>query len=70
VSSGITGASAFLGILLDPMAGARGALAVAPGASLIEMADIAAARAPVVRVEAGWSIWTKAYGQSGRTASD
>ncbi|MBN8941777.1 MAG: autotransporter domain-containing protein [Rhizobiales bacterium] len=70
VSSGLTGASTFLNILLDPMAGARGAMADAPGSSLIEMADIAAARAPAARVEAGWSIWTKAYGQSGRTASD
>lgn len=70
VATGITGASTFLGIMLDPMAGARGAMADAPGSSLIEMADIAAARAPAARVEAGWSIWTKAYGQSGRSASD
>ncbi|WP_170181705.1 autotransporter outer membrane beta-barrel domain-containing protein [Phreatobacter stygius] len=70
VSSGITGASTFLNIMLDPMAGARGAMADAPGSSLIEMADIASARAPAARVEAGWSIWTKAYGQSERTASD
>ncbi|WP_170181846.1 autotransporter outer membrane beta-barrel domain-containing protein [Phreatobacter stygius] len=70
VSTGLTGASTFLGIMLDPMAGARGATANAPGSSLIEMADIASVRTPAARVEAAWSIWTKAYGQAGRTASD
>jgi hypothetical protein len=64
------GASTFLNIMLDPMAGARGATASAPGSSLIEMADTAAARTPAARVEAGWSVWTKAYGQAGRTAAD
>jgi T5SS/PEP-CTERM-associated repeat protein len=69
-ATGLTGASTFLGLMLDPMAGARGATADAPGSSLVEMADIASARTPAARVEAGWSIWTKAYGQAGRTASD
>jgi uncharacterized protein with beta-barrel porin domain len=70
VATGMTNASTFLGLMLDPMAGARGAMADAPGSSLVEMADIASARTPAARVEAGWSIWTKAYGQAGRTASD
>ncbi len=70
VATGLTGASTFLGLMLDPMAGARGATADAPGSSLVEMADVASARTPAARVEAGWSIWTKAYGQAGRTASD
>lgn len=66
--SAFTGASTFLGIMLDPMAGARGATAAAPGSSLIEMADTG--RTPAGRVAAGWSVWTKAFGQAGRTASD
>jgi uncharacterized protein with beta-barrel porin domain len=69
-STAFSGSSTFLNIMLDPMAGARGATAAAPGSSLIEMADTAAARTPAARVEAGWSVWTKAYGQAGRTASD
>jgi uncharacterized protein with beta-barrel porin domain len=64
------GASTFLNIMLDPMAGARGATAAAPGSSLIEMADTAARVTPAARVEAGWSVWTKAYGQAGRSTSD
>ncbi|MDP3546695.1 MAG: autotransporter outer membrane beta-barrel domain-containing protein, partial [Phreatobacter sp.] len=67
-STAFTGASTFLGIMLDPMAGARGATAAAPGSSLIEMADTG--RTPAGRVAAGWSVWTKAFGQAGRTASD
>jgi uncharacterized protein with beta-barrel porin domain len=70
VSTGLTGASTFLGIMLDPMGGSRGGTASAPGSSLIEMADMGAARTPAARVEAAWSIWTRAYGQAGRTASD
>jgi uncharacterized protein with beta-barrel porin domain len=70
VATGMSNASTFLGLMLDPMAGARGAMADAPGSSLVEMADVASARTPAARVEAGWSIWTKAYGQAGRTASD
>jgi uncharacterized protein with beta-barrel porin domain len=69
-STGLTGASTFLGIMLDPMGGSRGGTASAPGSSLIEMADMGAARTPAARVEAAWSIWTRAYGQAGRTASD
>ncbi|MCA0318371.1 MAG: autotransporter domain-containing protein [Proteobacteria bacterium] len=70
VATGLSGASAFLGIMLDPMGGSRGGTASAPGSSLIEMADMGAARTPAARVEAAWSIWTRAYGQAGRTASD
>ncbi|MBN8938351.1 MAG: autotransporter domain-containing protein [Rhizobiales bacterium] len=69
-STALAGASTFLDIMLDPMAGARGAMAAAPGSSLIEMADTAAARTPAERAGAAWSIWTKAYGAAGRTASD
>jgi uncharacterized protein with beta-barrel porin domain len=69
-STGLSGASTFLGIMLDPMGGSRGGTASAPGSSLIEMADMGAARTPAARVEAAWSIWTRAYGQAGRTASD
>ncbi|QCI67101.1 autotransporter domain-containing protein [Phreatobacter stygius] len=64
------GASLFLNLMLDPMAGARGATASAPGSSLIEMADLSAGPTPAARVEAGWSVWTKASGQAGRSASD
>ncbi|MCA0317767.1 MAG: autotransporter domain-containing protein [Proteobacteria bacterium] len=67
-STSFSTASTFLGIMLDPMAGARGATASAPGSSLIEMADTGAT--PAARVAAGWSVWTKAFGQAGRTASD
>ncbi len=67
-STAFTGASTFLGIMLDPMAGARGATAAAPGSSLIEMADTG--QTPAARVAAGWSVWTKSFGQAGRTASD
>lgn len=70
VSSGLSGASTFLGIMLDPMGGSRGGTAAAPGSSLIEMADMGIARTPAARVEAAWSIWTRSYGQAGRTASD
>lgn len=67
-ASAFAGASTFLGIMLDPMAGARGATASAPGSSLVEMADTG--RTPAARVAAGWSVWTKSFGQAGRTASD
>jgi uncharacterized protein with beta-barrel porin domain len=67
-STSFSTASTFLGIMLDPMAGARGATAAAPGSSLIEMADTG--MTPAARVAAGWSVWTKAFGQAGRTASD
>lgn len=67
-ASAFTSASTFLGIMLDPMAGARGATAAAPGSSLIQMADTG--RTPAARVAAGWSVWTKSFGQAGRTASD
>ncbi|MCZ8317033.1 autotransporter domain-containing protein [Phreatobacter sp.] len=67
-ASAFTSASTFLGIMLDPMAGARGATAAAPGSSLIQMADTG--RTPAARVTAGWSVWTKSFGQAGRTASD
>lgn len=70
VSTGLSGASTFLGLMLDPMGGSRGGTATAPGSSLIEMADLSAARTPAARIEAAWSIWTRAYGQAGRTASD
>jgi T5SS/PEP-CTERM-associated repeat protein/autotransporter-associated beta strand protein len=70
VATGLSGASTFLGIMLDPMGGSRGGTATAPGSSLIEMADLSVARTPAARVEAAWSIWTRAYGQAGRTASD
>jgi T5SS/PEP-CTERM-associated repeat protein len=69
-STGLTGASTFLGIMLDPMGGSRGGTASAPGSSLVEMADLGAGRTPAARVEAAWSLWTRAYGQAGRTASD
>jgi uncharacterized protein with beta-barrel porin domain len=69
-ATGLSGASTFLGIMLDPMGGSRGGTATAPGSSLIEMADLSVARTPAARVEAAWSIWTRAYGQAGRTASD
>ncbi|MBL8571675.1 MAG: autotransporter outer membrane beta-barrel domain-containing protein, partial [Phreatobacter sp.] len=69
-ATSLTSASTFLGIMLDPMAGSRGGTAAAPGSSLIEMADMGAARTPAARLEAAWSIWTRAYGQAGRTASD
>ncbi|MBN8945011.1 MAG: autotransporter domain-containing protein, partial [Rhizobiales bacterium] len=68
--SAFNGASLFLNLMLDPMAGARGATASAPGSSLIEMSDLSAGPTPAARVEAGWSVWTKAFGQAGRTASD
>ncbi|MFX6899529.1 hypothetical protein ABTH92_20365, partial [Acinetobacter baumannii] len=67
---GLAGASTFLGMMIDPMGGSRGGTASAPGSSLIEMADLGAARTPAAQVEAAWSIWTRAYGQAGRTASD
>jgi uncharacterized protein with beta-barrel porin domain len=67
-STSFATASTFLGIMLDPMAGARGATASAPGSSLIEMADTGAT--PAARVAGCWSVWTKAFGQAGRTASD
>ncbi|MBN8943521.1 MAG: autotransporter domain-containing protein [Rhizobiales bacterium] len=64
-------ASLFLNLMLDPMAGARGAQASGAGPSLIQMADLNAGRAtPAARVEQGWSLWTKAFGQSGRTQGD
>ena len=64
------GSSLFLNLMLDPMAGARGAGASAPASSLIDMADLPAGRSPAGRVSAGWSVWTKAFAQAGRTASD
>jgi uncharacterized protein with beta-barrel porin domain len=67
-STAFSTASTFLGIMLDPMAGARGATASAPGSSLIEMVDTG--MTPAARVAAGWSVWTKAFGQTGRSASD
>ncbi len=67
-STAFSTASTFLGIMLDPMAGARGATAAAPGSSLIEMADTG--MTPAARVAAGWSVWTKSFGQAGRSASD
>jgi uncharacterized protein with beta-barrel porin domain len=67
-STAFSTASTFLEIMLDPMAGARGATAAAPGSSLIEMADTG--MTPAARVSAGWSVWTKAFGQAGRAASD
>ena len=70
VTAGISTTSTFLSIMLDPMAGARRAMANGAGSSLIEMADIAARATPAARVETGWNIWTKAFGQTGRSASD
>lgn len=69
-STGLAGASTFLGMMLDPMGGSRGGTASAPGSSLIEMADLGAARTAAAQVEAAWSIWTRAYGQAARTAAD
>ncbi|MBN8941776.1 MAG: autotransporter domain-containing protein [Rhizobiales bacterium] len=69
-STGLAGVSTFLGMMLDPMGGSRGGTASAPGSSLIEMADLGAARTPAAQVEQAWSIWTRAYGQAARTASD
>lgn len=64
-------ASLFLNLMLDPMAGARGAQASGAGPSLIQMADLNAGPAtPAARVEQGWSLWTKAFGQSGRVQGD
>ncbi len=54
--------------MLDPMAGARGAhrrrprLLADPDGRYRPHAD--------ARVAAGWSVWTKSFGQAGRTASD
>ena len=63
-------ASLFLNLMLDPMAGARGAQAPLPASSLIEMADLPDGPNPAGRVASGWSVWTKAFAQAGRTASD
>ncbi|MBN8942035.1 MAG: autotransporter outer membrane beta-barrel domain-containing protein [Rhizobiales bacterium] len=60
--------SLFLNIMLDPMAGARGAQAGQAGPSLIQMADLSNPRARPG--EAGWSVWTKAFAQSGRINGD
>ena len=70
VSTGLSGLSTFLGIMLDPMGGSRGGTASAPGSSLIDMADLSVARTPAARVETVWSIWTRAYGRADRAASD
>ncbi|MBN8942846.1 MAG: autotransporter domain-containing protein [Rhizobiales bacterium] len=70
-SAALNAAGLFLNLMLDPMAGARGAQASGAGPSLIQMADLNAGRAtPAARVEQGWSLWTKAFGQSGRTQGD
>ncbi|QCI63068.1 autotransporter outer membrane beta-barrel domain-containing protein [Phreatobacter stygius] len=69
-ASAMSVSSLFLNLMLDPMAGARGATASAPASSLIEMADLSVGRAPAAQGGAGWSVWTKAFGQAGRTASD
>ncbi len=62
-------AGLFLSMMLDPMTGARGATAASASPSLVQMAD-----PPVggraVAVDAGWSVWTKAYAQSGSTNGD
>jgi uncharacterized protein with beta-barrel porin domain len=62
--------SLFLTTMLDPMAGARGAAAGAASPSLIQMADLANGRPRPVSVDQGWSVWTKAFAQSGRVNGD
>lgn len=63
--------SQFLNMMLDPMAGARGALASGSRSSLIEMADMpGGARQTETARRGEWAVWTKAFGQSGRTNGD
>ncbi|MBN8942896.1 MAG: autotransporter domain-containing protein [Rhizobiales bacterium] len=69
-TAALNASSLFLNLMLDPMVGSRGASASGAGPSLIQMADLNAAAQPAARVEAGWSLWTKAFGQSGRTQGD
>lgn len=59
----------FLSMMLDPMTGARGATAASASPSLVQMAD-PPVRGRAVAVDAGWTVWTKAYAQSGRTSGD
>ncbi|WP_439576184.1 autotransporter outer membrane beta-barrel domain-containing protein [Phreatobacter sp.] len=59
----------FLNMMLDPMTGARGATAMSASPSLVQMADPPAGPRNVT-VDAGWSIWTKAFAQSGATNGD
>ncbi|MCZ0734606.1 autotransporter domain-containing protein [Phreatobacter sp. AB_2022a] len=63
-------ASLFLNLMLDPMAGARGALANGASPSLIQMADPPAGRPGMPGTVQGWSLWTKAFGQASRLNAD
>ena len=63
-------ASLFLNLMLDPMAGARGAAASGASPSLIQMADPPAGRPGMPGTVQGWSLWTKAFGQASRLNAD
>ncbi|QCI67761.1 autotransporter domain-containing protein [Phreatobacter stygius] len=63
--------SLFLNLMLDPMAGARGAQASSASPSLIQMADPPVGRPlSAGRVSEGWAIWTKAFGQATKINAD
>ncbi|WP_170181755.1 autotransporter outer membrane beta-barrel domain-containing protein [Phreatobacter stygius] len=63
-------ASLFLNMMLDPMAGARGATAGGTAPSLIQMADLSHGRPRPVAADQGWSVWTKAFAQSNKIGGD
>jgi autotransporter-associated beta strand protein len=63
-------ASLFLNLMLDPMAGARGATAGGAAPSLVQMADLSNGRPRAVAADQGWSVWTKAFAQSNRIDGD
>ncbi|MCZ0736246.1 autotransporter-associated beta strand repeat-containing protein [Phreatobacter sp. AB_2022a] len=70
-NAAFSASSQFLNMMLDPMAGARGALASGSRSSLIEMADMPGGAGQNETARRGeWAIWTKAFGQSGRTNGD
>lgn len=63
-------ASLFLNLMLDPMAGARGAFASGASPSLIQMADPPVGRPGLAGGGHGWNLWTKAFGQASRLNAD
>ncbi|MGL4286759.1 MAG: autotransporter outer membrane beta-barrel domain-containing protein [Phreatobacter sp.] len=62
--------SMFLNMMLDPMAGSRGATSGGAAPSLIQMADLSNGRPRAVAADQGWGVWTKAFAQSNRIDGD